>query len=378
MLSSASMYCQSCGTENPEDARFCKYCGISIAQPGGKGGLIVEGEEIQKGADLGSGSDTIKDDPPARAAPDEPRPPVRVENTLAGLKATSNSSLTNMSLSFTAMSVRTPARSYLVALGIVGGLVLLGAGTMYGVMLVYAQNTAVIATNPERASSELPPVEIGFPSREIDDEDLANLASGQVSRPRRRPSSSSGSGGSSTTPSGGDDPVDDPSRSSSTTVEPSGGSSPSSGTGGSSSGETGSSSGGSGSQGSGETEAGGTSGSSGTGGSTMPPGFDEGLEERDPEMDMYAGHVRRVIRRYYAARAQSCFDRSTRNNHGLRGTVVIQFTIGPGGNVTAARPARNTTGDDDLAACLAGQIRSWRLPAPPEDEPVTMQMPFSW
>lgn len=110
----------------------------------------------------------------------------------------------------------------------------------------------------------------------------------------------------------------------------------------------------------------------------MPPGFDDEVDERDLVMDAYAGQVRRVIRQYYAARAQSCFDRATRNNHNLRGTVVVQFTIGMDGNVSQATPVRNTTGDSELGACLAGQVRSWRLPVPPRDEPVSMQMPFSW
>ena len=95
-------------------------------------------------------------------------------------------------------------------------------------------------------------------------------------------------------------------------------------------------------------------------------------------MDMYAGHVRRVIRDFYAARAQSCFDRATRNNHSLRGTVMVRFTVGSTGHVTSARPVRNTTGDDDLGQCLAGQVGSWRLPVPPDERPVNLEMPFSW
>ena len=85
-----------------------------------------------------------------------------------------------------------------------------------------------------------------------------------------------------------------------------------------------------------------------------------------------------VISQFYAARAQSCFDRATRNNNQLRGTVVVRFTVGSDGNVTRAHPVRNTTGDDDLGACLAAQVQSWRLPVPPNDQPVDLEMPFSW
>ena len=104
-------------------------------------------------------------------------------------------------------------------------------------------------------------------------------------------------------------------------------------------------------------------------------GFDD---ERDIGMSMYASHVRNVIRRFYAARAQNCFDRATRNNHNLRGTVVVRFTIGADGNVSRSSVVRNTTGSDELGGCLAAQVRSWRLPRPPDDQPVDLEMPFSW
>jgi outer membrane biosynthesis protein TonB len=101
-------------------------------------------------------------------------------------------------------------------------------------------------------------------------------------------------------------------------------------------------------------------------------------DSRDLVMDSYAGDVRRVIRQYYSARAGNCYERATRNNAFLRGTVVIAFTIGLEGNVTNARSVHNTTGDEPLAACLAGQVGSWRLPPPPRDRPVNFEMPFSW
>ena len=78
-------------------------------------------------------------------------------------------------------------------------------------------------------------------------------------------------------------------------------------------------------------------------------------EERDIETDLYAGRVRYVISRYYASRAQGCFDRATRNNASVRGTVVVGFTIGSGGQITRSSVGRNTTGNDTLGHCLANQ-----------------------
>lgn len=99
-------------------------------------------------------------------------------------------------------------------------------------------------------------------------------------------------------------------------------------------------------------------------------------EDRDMAMELYTGRVRFVIRRYYASRAQSCFDRATRNEQELRGTVVVSFTIGADGQVGNTSVARNSTGNDTLGTCLAGQMRSWRLPPPPNGE-IELEMPFS-
>jgi hypothetical protein len=96
-------------------------------------------------------------------------------------------------------------------------------------------------------------------------------------------------------------------------------------------------------------------------------------------MDAYGAQVRRVIREFYARRAQACFDHESRvRGEAVRGTIVIGFTIEDSGEVTGTEVARNTTGIDLLGACLAHEVDAWRLPPPPHGEaPVPMQMPFS-
>ncbi len=106
----------------------------------------------------------------------------------------------------------------------------------------------------------------------------------------------------------------------------------------------------------------------------VPP--DDQPEDRDLAMGMYVSQVRFVVRRYYAPRAQSCFDRATRNNPTLSGTVVVGLTIGSDGNISSSNVARNSTGNSSLGSCLANQARTWRLPVPPE-APLTLQLPFS-
>ncbi|MFK7990463.1 MAG: AgmX/PglI C-terminal domain-containing protein [Sandaracinaceae bacterium] len=181
----------------------------------------------------------------------------------------------------------------------------------------------------------------------------------------------------------------------------------STGSGASGSGSTGSGSSGSGSSGSGSTgsegssgsEGGGSSGSEGGGstgseggGSTGSEGggsegggrnweeLEEELEpERDLEMELYANRIRSFIRSYYIRRASTCFDHASRNTQEMvRGTVVIGFEIAASGDVGDTSVARNTTGDDTVGTCLARQVDSWRLPAPPDGRaPLVMQMPFS-
>lgn len=98
-------------------------------------------------------------------------------------------------------------------------------------------------------------------------------------------------------------------------------------------------------------------------------------EERDIAMEMYSQRVVAVVQRYYAARAQTCFDLATRNDPELRGEVRVRFTIGVDGEVTNASPVRNTTGNESLGRCLAARVDSWRLP-PPIDGALTMVLPF--
>jgi len=146
-----------------------------------------------------------------------------------------------------------------------------------------------------------------------------------------------------------------------------------SGTGGAGTG-TGSAGAGTGSAGAGT--AGGGADSAGAGNNTVPDLPTDAPEERDIELDMYGARVRFVVRRYYAVRARNCFDRATRNNPGVSGTVIVNMTISAAGQVSRTSVSRNTTGDATLGACLAGQVRQWRLPPPPGGE-LQMQMPFS-
>lgn len=107
------------------------------------------------------------------------------------------------------------------------------------------------------------------------------------------------------------------------------------------------------------------------------PTMDDSPAPSDETMGEYVGRVRFVVRRYYAARAQSCFDHASRNAPAVRGRVVVRVTIGASGQVSSAAVKSNSTGSDALGRCILGRVGSWRLPEPPGGEALTIEMPFS-
>ena len=290
------------------------------------------------------------------------------------------------SVSLTSIGVQSSTRTWTVI--VLSGGVLVGLGAI-GMYLAMSGEPETVAEAEE--SNQEPQMEIGTPVPQGLEPPDVDFVSGGVRVP------SGGAGGP--TPMGGGAGSSSPSGTAmggggTTTMATGGGGTSMVGAsgGGGTMAATGSGGTGGGGTGGGGTSGGGTSGggsgggggtaggsggggtAGGSGGDTIPPG--DGPEERDIELELYAGRVRYVIRRYYATRAQSCFDRATRNDPTLRGTVLVGFTIGADGQVGRAEVRRNTTGNAPLGACLSGQVTTWRLPAPPGGS-LDLEMPFS-
>jgi TonB family protein len=281
------------------------------------------------------------------------------------------------SVSLHAIGVQSSRKTWTVIVAIAIALVAIGAVGAWLAMQGGERSEPVADAEPAT------PMEIGMPLPEGAEPPDVDFVSGGV-RVTDQPQAGSGTkrtgggGGGGTTTIGA-------SSSGGTTGTTTGSGGAGGGAGGAGAGGASASAGGSaGGGGSGSGSAGGSgSGSgtaSGTGTGDVPAGgtIPEGdlPEERDIALEMYASRVRFVIRRYYATRAQSCFDRATRNDPDLRGTVVVRFTIGSDGAVSGSSTIRNSTGNSELGACLANQVRSWRLPAPPGGD-LTLEMPFS-
>lgn len=73
--------------------------------------------------------------------------------------------------------------------------------------------------------------------------------------------------------------------------------------------------------------------------------------------------IRRVIRRHLN-QLRYCYERRLLADPNLEGKVVTRFTIGPNGNVVAARDAGSTMPDDEVKACVNRVFRRMRFPKP--------------
>jgi TonB family protein len=384
------MKCSSCGASNADDARFCNMCGVAVAATGA-GSALAAGVGPE-----GVSADTVRTDPPPAAAAPGPAGSVWAQHDDP---AGGSSQLDLSSLNLRAVGVRSQTSALAVLLGLVLLLVGSGAGATYLLLRLGADEAEPEAEASEREPASIPEgadapaALVGQPEIEHaagdDAAEEPSSAPRPARRPARRPSSSSGSGTSSggggtgaSTGGGGGSSSGGGGAGASTGGAPGGGASAGSGStpeGGSASGGGASSEGDTGSDGDGTSQSGSSTGGSGT----REPDWDAMEEElppdRDVEMDMYASRVRRVIREFYLRRSELCFDHASRNaREAIRGTVVVAFTIPDDGEVERSRVTRNTTGYEDLGACIARQVGDWRLPPPPEGEaPLDMSVPFS-
>ncbi len=73
---------------------------------------------------------------------------------------------------------------------------------------------------------------------------------------------------------------------------------------------------------------------------------------------------------------QACYERELRRNPALAGKVTVEFTIQPRGNVTDAKVAGNTTGDDAVAQCVMETVQRFRFNPGPEGGSVSYSYPF--
>ena len=59
---------------------------------------------------------------------------------------------------------------------------------------------------------------------------------------------------------------------------------------------------------------------------------------------------------------RACYERELKKHDGLRGTVVVGWTIGASGTVSGARAVRNSTRNSEMIPCMTRAISKWRFP----------------
>jgi hypothetical protein len=72
--------------------------------------------------------------------------------------------------------------------------------------------------------------------------------------------------------------------------------------------------------------------------------------------------IKQVMRRRLGG-IKRCYEARLKRNPELAGKVVVRFVIHPGGKVLEAEVTENTTGDAELAACIASKVKAIRFPA---------------
>lgn len=88
---------------------------------------------------------------------------------------------------------------------------------------------------------------------------------------------------------------------------------------------------------------------------------------------------RNAISRYVKARIkaiQACYENALKRNPGLKGKVVVRFTIGPTGRVTELEIDENSLGNEAVIACIKTTIRLWSFPIKDNECPVAYPFLF--
>jgi len=65
---------------------------------------------------------------------------------------------------------------------------------------------------------------------------------------------------------------------------------------------------------------------------------------------------------------EACYEAALKRNPNAGGEVKLRFSLGTGGTVTSIDVMDNSTGDTEVGACMAGEVRSWPFPAADDGE----------
>jgi hypothetical protein len=86
--------------------------------------------------------------------------------------------------------------------------------------------------------------------------------------------------------------------------------------------------------------------------------------------------IRRVVRAHLDE-VRHCYNQRLVRNPTLAGRVVVQFTIGPRGDVPVAVVRESNLSDGSVGNCIAKAVKTWEFPAPEGGGNVVVSYPFA-
>lgn len=102
--------------------------------------------------------------------------------------------------------------------------------------------------------------------------------------------------------------------------------------------------------------------------------IDQGPEVESSSCD------RNAIAKYVKGRIRAitgCYEKELKRNTGLKGKIVVRFTITETGRVKDVEIDENTLGNDQVVNCIKATIRSWVFPIKDNECPVAYPFVFS-
>jgi TonB family protein len=85
--------------------------------------------------------------------------------------------------------------------------------------------------------------------------------------------------------------------------------------------------------------------------------------------------IRRIVRAHINE-VRHCYNKLLVKEPTAEGKVTVSFTIDATGKVSVSSVTDNTTGNDDVAECIAKAVKRWTFPRPTGGGVVTVSYPF--
>ena len=96
-------------------------------------------------------------------------------------------------------------------------------------------------------------------------------------------------------------------------------------------------------------------------------------DDRGGEGILTSAQIKAVVKAK-TPQVRACYERELKKHDGLRGKVVLGWTIQPSGKVTGARVVRNSTRNSEMTPCMVRAVSDWRFPR--AQEPFDVEYPF--